>query len=308
MRVAIIGGGLVGSYIAWQLAQKKHKVVIFEQKTKTGKHACSGLISERIWNFIPPNKELVQNTINSTKMNIGNRKISINFKPKMLVMNRSALDRYILNLAFNAGAELIIEQLEYIPKGFDRIIGCDGALSITRKSLGLREPKFRTGILCKIEQSAKEDFVETWPIKGGFAWKIPRGNEIEYGVLAPLEKAKEEFLHFCINQNIKPTKQHAALVPQGLILSDNPKVALCGDAAGLTKPWSGGGVIWGLTAAQILLETFPDMVAYNRALKRFFRTKVTISKFATTFGNLTAKYLPNVLPSENVMDSDFFPF
>ena len=59
MRVAVIGGGLIGSYIAWQLAEKGHRVTIYEQKTRPGKHACSGLISERIWGFIPINKELV---------------------------------------------------------------------------------------------------------------------------------------------------------------------------------------------------------------------------------------------------------
>lgn len=305
MRIAVIGGGLVGSYIAWQLAKKVNKVTLFEQKTRQGKQACSGLISERIWNFIPENKDLIQHKVNSTLMHLRDEKIRLNFKPQMLVFNRPLLDRYVLGLAFDAGIDFVIEKIESLPKNFDLIIGCDGALSVTRRKLGLKDPKFRMGILCKIEKKDRSDTVETWPLNNGFAWRIPRGDEVEYGVLAPLDRAKEEFLHFCIKQNIKPTRQHASLVPQGLVLSNNPKVALCGDAAGLTKPWSGGGVIWGLTAAEILLETFPDFGAYNRALKRFFSSKLLMSKFATGLGYLAAKRLPRILPKERTIDSDF---
>ena len=310
MRVAVIGGGLVGSYVAWQLAEKGHKVTIYEQKIRPGKHACSGLISERIWGFIPVNEELVLHKIDASILNVGNNRTKLNFKPQMLVFNRPLLDRYVLGLALDAGVRFVIEKIDSLPRNFDYIIGCDGALSITRRELGLKAPKFRMGILCRVESKDKlnPDFVETWPLDKGFAWKIPRGHEVEYGVLAPLEKAKEEFFHFCIKQNIRPVKQHASLVPQGLILSDNPRITLCGDAAGLTKPWSGGGVIWGLSAAEILVETFPDLNAYNRALKRFFNSKFIVSNFATKLGYLAAKHLPNILPNERTMDSDFFPF
>ena len=305
MRVAVIGGGLVGSYVAWRLSKQGNKVTIFEQNTRPGKHACSGLISERIWSFIPEKKELVQNKIDHTKMYLKDKSTRLNFKPQMLVFNRPTLDRYVLELAQKAGAKFVIEKIESLPNGFDIIIGCDGALSITRRKLGLKNPEFRMGILCKVEQRDKSDTVETWPLEKGFAWRIPRGHEVEYGVLAPLEKAKEEFLHFCIKQNIKPTRQQASLVPQGLITSNHSKIALCGDAAGLTKPWSGGGVIWGLTAAEILVETFPDLGAYNRALKRFFSSKLLLSKFATGLGYLTAKHIPGILPKERTIDSDF---
>ncbi|MBD3262776.1 FAD-dependent oxidoreductase [Candidatus Woesearchaeota archaeon] len=308
MRVAIIGGGITGSYIAWQLRKKGHKVTLFEQKTRQGKQACSGLISERIWAFIPENKSLIQNKINSSIIHIKEKDVKLSFKPQMLAFDRPALDRYVLGLALDANVRFVIEKIEELPDSFDRIIGCDGALSITRKILGLKSPKFRMGILCKIDEKDKSNSVETWPLKGGFAWRIPRKEYVEYGVLASVEKAKEEFLHFCIKQNIKPKRQHAALIPQGLVLSDNPKIALCGDAAGLTKPWTGGGVIWALTAAEILVNTFPDFEAYNRSLKRFFKPKLLASNIATKVGYFASTHTPKLLPKQRTIDSDFFPF
>jgi len=305
MRVAIIGAGIVGSYLAWRLSGLGHRVTIFEQRTRTGKQACSGLISERIWHFIPENKALVKHEISRAMLHLDKKTSSLIFRPKMLVFNRPKLDRFVLSLAFDEGIRYVIEKVNKIPKNYDFVIGCDGALSITRKELGLPDPSFKMGVVCRIEKKDNSDFVETWMLKDGFAWKIPRGDEIEYGVLAPMESAKEEFLHFCIKQNIVPKKQHAAIIPQGFVMSNHPRIALCGDSTGVTKPWSGGGVIWGLSAAEILVETFPDLIAYSRAFKRFFSRKLAISKFINGAGRFFANYLPQILPKQKTIDADF---
>jgi len=47
MKVAIVGGGTSGLYLAWKLSQKGEEVVVFEKKKKIGKEVCSGLFSER---------------------------------------------------------------------------------------------------------------------------------------------------------------------------------------------------------------------------------------------------------------------
>jgi len=54
-----------------------------------------------------------------------------------------------------------------------------------------------------------------------------------------------------------------------MIFSKNKQVALCGDAMGLTKPWSGGGIIWSLYAADILLNNFPNFGKYEKKLRGF---------------------------------------
>ena len=69
MKTAIVGGGIIGLYLAWKLSEKGHDITVFEKKGGVGKEACSGLFSERILEFIPKSKELVQNQIESVFLN-----------------------------------------------------------------------------------------------------------------------------------------------------------------------------------------------------------------------------------------------
>ena len=82
-------------------------------------------------------------------------------------------------------------------------------------------------------------------------------------------------------------------------------MALCGDAAGLVKPWSGGGVIWGLTAAGILLKNFPDFIKYQKAVKREFSAKFVFSGLATKLVYFFGFKIPWIMPANFEIDGDF---
>ena len=304
MKIAIVGGSISGFYLAWKLSPK-NSVTVFEQNKKIGKKSCSGLISERLWDFIPRNYKLIQNRINTSVIHLPKKQVRLDFKPKMLVINRPALDRYMASLARKAGANIIFRKVEEMPKGYDFIIGCDGALSVVRKLLNLPDPKFRLGIKCIIKEKDGSREVHTWPIKQGFAWRIPRRESVEYGVMASPERAKLEFTDFCLKNNINPETKFSGLIPQGLIVSNRRRIALCGDAAGLTKPHTGGGVIWGLISADILLKTFPVVKNYNRALKTFFNSKIFNIHLANKIGTFFGTNLPQILPESKTIDSDF---
>ncbi|RLC34880.1 MAG: hypothetical protein DRZ76_01705, partial [Candidatus Nealsonbacteria bacterium] len=179
---------------------------------------------------------------------------------------------------------------------FDRIIGCDGALSETRKRLGLKNPRFRLGMLRLTNEKDFSNYVETWPVRGGFKWKIPRRDNTEYGVIVPLEQSK----------NFSALEYESfGLVPQGLIIPKSEIVTLCGDAAGLTKPWSGGGVVWGLQACDLLLQSFPDLLRYRRNARRFFLPRIIFSKITTRFVYFLGFKFPWILPSKMNMEGDY---
>ena len=115
-------------------------------------------------------------------------------------------------------------------------------------------------------------------------------------MLAPLEQSK----------NHHPAEYNSfALIPQGFAIPKDEKITLCGDAAGLTKPWSGGGVIWGLTAADLLLKNFPDFVRYRQAAKKFFLPEIVLSKIAIKAVYFLGFKLPWLLPEKIKMDGDF---
>ncbi len=326
MTTAIIGAGINGLYLAWKLSENGHKVTIFEKKEKIGKLACSGLFSERILEFIPESQKLIQNRINSVLIHFPKRTLQIKFSKKFFVMNHFELDRLVADLSQKAGAEIILNQnvsrsdLNTYRNGFDRIIGCDGPNSIVRKILRLPEPNFRLAIQGFIPKKDNSDFVETWPVNEGFIWKVPRGQEIEYGIISNLKGlqpshhppakggplAKLLLDDFLKKNNFQLERINSSIVPQGfLIPSDASSVTLCGDAAGLSKPWSGGGVIWGLLAAEILLKNFPDFIKYHKELKRFFLPKIIFSKIATKMAYFFGFNFPWLLPKNYKIESDF---
>lgn len=311
MKVAIIGAGICGNYLAKNLADKKNEITVFERKKTVGKDCCSGLFSRRIFDFIPESEPLAVNQINRCVINFPKKSIELNFKQPFFVIEHAQLDLLMAALATQSGANIQVNEainnprMEEIIQQYDRIIGCDGALSITRQYLGMKNPNYMLGIQGFEQKNDKSDFVETWATKNGFLWKIPRGNDIEWGIMEKPEIARKLFDEFIRQKNIKLDWLKSAIIPQGLILPKNDKTTLCGDASGLTKPWSGGGVVWNLTQASILLKNFPNFLQYRKEAKRFFSLRILLGKLAKTGAYVAGFKLPWIVPGNFTLDSDY---
>ncbi len=307
MKVAIIGCGITGAYLAWRLQPLGNEVTVFEKRSTIGKVVCSGLISERLWNFIPEDKKLVEHEISFANVHFANKTSKVKFRQKMLLMSHAELDRYVASLAEKAGAKIILNhKIDKLPEGFDRLIGTDGALSVTRKLLGLKDPHFRTGLQFFVEEKNTNDFVDTWPTANGFFWKIHRADRVEYGIMEEQKVARQLLDEFCEKLKVKVADLQAWPIPYGFSVPEKGNATICGgDAAGLTKFWSGGGVIWSLTAANILLKNFPDFEKYCLDLKKFFGPVRWKTEMITKVGYFLGNNLPWVLPKEREIDSDF---
>ncbi|MDD3032819.1 MAG: hypothetical protein PHF88_02525, partial [Candidatus Pacebacteria bacterium] len=96
-----------------------------------------------------------------------------------------------------------------------------------------------------------------------------------------------------------------ALVPPGLILSKSDKYGLVGDATGLTKPWSGGGIIWQLYQANMLVKNFPNFKKYNYEVKKFFLPKIIKGRVSNKLVHFMGEYFSFFIPSRIKYDNDF---
>jgi len=312
MKIGIVGCGIAGAYISWQLS-KKHDVTVFEARGYIGKEVCSGLISERLWDFIPKNNKLVTNRIDIIKVHFPRKTVDLMLDPKMIVLDHDKLDQYVVSLGkakilLNSPVDKVIDGDKpiIISKGkkyeFDYVIGADGPNSLVRHQLGAKDPKFRLGIyVYDNSKNNKSSIVETWPISTGFAWKIPRGNRTEVGVLADPRYAMKEFRKV-YKGRINPL---SALVPEGLVQVKSKRIVLAGDASGLAKPHSGGGIIWALQSAKMLVDCFPDIDKYNRGLKEFFEPRIFTSKVVSKLGVAVGNSLPFLVPKRIYFDSDW---
>ena len=311
MKVAIIGGGVCGLYLAQKLAQAGNETEVFEQKNFIGKTCCSGLFSDRLFDFIPESRELVENKINRCLIHFPKKKVEVKFRRNFFVINHARLDQLIAGLARRTTAKIRLGKKITgtaaidLSNDYDRVIASDGALSETRTLLGLKKPELYLGIQGFVEKDDDADFVETWALKDGFIWKIPRGKNQEYGVMATPGLAAKVFEGFLEERSLSVTDLKSALIPQGFALPNNEKITLCGDASGLTKPWSGGGVVWGLTQAGFLLKNFPDFLKYRKEALRFFIPEIAVASLAkkTVYG--LGFNLPDFLPKNSVIDGDF---
>lgn len=314
MKTAIIGGGVCGLYLAKNLAQAGHDTMVFERKKTIGKDCCSGLFSERLFGHIPEARALSTNQIRRAIINFGTKRVELKFRQPFFVIEHAQLDLLIASLATKSGAQIRVSHpvnapmIDKIVREYDCVIGCDGALSPVRKYLGLPDPEFWLGIQYFEPRHDQSDFVETWATKNGFLWRIPRGESVEWGIMEKPAAARPLFDGFMAQKGLKPDKLVSAIIPRGLVLPDNKKITLCGDASGLTKPWSGGGVIWNLQQADILLKNFPDFVQYKRDAKIIFDFRILIGKLAKT-GAYTAGFnFPILIPSKIGLDGDFLLF
>lgn len=310
-KVAIIGAGIIGLYLAQKLSQKKYNIFLFEKNKKIGEKVCSGLYSERILDFIPEARNFIQNKINFVLIHFPKKTIKVLFKKRLYVIDRNSLEKFLLEkLKKEKKVNIFLNFfIKKIPKKFDRVIGTDGANSFLRKILKEKSPNFYFAEIGYLNKKDFSNFVEVWPHKeGGFLWKIPRGEKIEYGIFGEREKAQNVnkiFEKFLKENKIDLIDKKGSLIAIGFILPRNKKITLCGEATGIVKPWSGGGVIWSLKSAQFLLENFPDFFKYRNKVINFFFIRFYLSKILRKMVYFFGFHFPFFLPKEIEIDPDF---
>jgi geranylgeranyl reductase family protein len=166
------------------------------------------------------------------------------------------------------------------------VVGADGPVSTVRRECGLPEPGEKLqGLLGFSTETEPADFVDVHlTAPSFFAWRIPRGEAgTEYGLAAPPgESANELFDRFTTEYGIDVGEVCAGMIP-----IDPPdrvtghRSLLIGDAAAQTKPFTGGGIVYGTTAADhAAREVDPrdpgSLAAYERAWRADLSTEIRL--------------------------------
>lgn len=297
----VIGGGPIGSFLAKKFSENKNKVLLIEKNLKGTTLKCSGHISKELSNFTPIKKEFIENKIRGAIFHNKNKKYLVDRKKEVsYVINRQNFDKFLFKKAKKAGVDIKKETFVNFEEKKDRIIiktnkntyeskllaGCDGPLSLVRKKAKIKDPKkFLLGIFTKVDKPSSNSFVEIFLDESPdfFAWKIPRGKSIEYGIASKnKEKIHEYLLNFSKKENFEIKELYGGLIPlipPKKIISN--RVFLCGDAAAQVKPFSGGGIIYGLTSANIASETInpnkpQSLEKYQKEVNKFLKKDIWI--------------------------------
>jgi electron-transferring-flavoprotein dehydrogenase len=279
----VVGAGPAGSRFSRRAAERGYDVLALERGAVGEPLACSGHVSTDIWEFTPEGarEQLLQNEVYGARFHVGDPgSDGYPFYKREVVSNvidRVGLDRLLADAAREAGADLRenhsvssveeygdrVEVTAGTPDGTETfearmVAGCDGPVSRVRSELGLPEPGEKLqGVLAFSEEDDPGDYVDVHlTAPRFFAWRIPRGDAgVEYGLAAPPgadPSANDLFDEFTAEYDVETAEFCAGMIPVGPADSVTSRRGfLVGDAAAQTKPFTGGGILYGMTAASI---------------------------------------------------------
>ena len=309
----VVGAGPAGSRFARSAAERGYDVAVFEQGEVGKPLACSGHVSTDIWEFVPEEAEarLRQNEIRGARFHSGGPESEphrfYKEEPVSNVIDRVELDRTLADAAREAGADLreghtvldIEERRDWVavrvrgPDGIEThrgrmVAGCDGPQSRIRGTVGLPEPEqLLHGVLGFTDDPDHEDFVDVHlNVPEFFAWRIPRGEAgVEYGLATPPDDdVSARFEEFTDGYGVETDRRCSGLIPIGPPdRTHTGRVFLLGDAAGQNKPFTGGGILYGMTAADIAAETVDpsdpeSLAAYERDWREELERDIALGK------------------------------
>jgi len=284
----IIGAGPIGLYTAWLLENIGLKILIIEEHEEIGKPVqCSGLIPKDVEKILSKKffDGIIENEINESYLSTpsGFRARILKKNPIAYVVDREKFDKKIAEnveseILFKTRAEQInIERYAEVKtkSGIFRseiLIGCDGSNSVVARHFCVRPKEMLKGLIAIEDKKNYSDFVESWfdkRLTDGFFWKIPRGEKIEYGMLGENANFKKIENFF----KIKNYEKIAGIIPIGPPKTYFHRAIIIGDAAAHVKPWSGGGIYFGLIAAReaynVLKKCFDEENFSEFALKKY---------------------------------------
>ncbi len=282
--VIIIGGGPVGSYVAYKLAGMGHDVVVLEQKEKLGgRVCCAGIISQECINSFAIDDSVVLRQVNSARLfsPLGRVLRLWRRETQACIVDRAAFDMSIASWAQGKGVQYMLNSLvRNIKIGHDGVrvgairqgeglnfearvvVIATGFGSRLAERLGLGKiGNFVRGTQAEVETIGVDE-VEVYfgreIAPGFFAWLMPTSPP---KALVGLLSRRSPGLYL--------RKLMSSLLAQGKIVSDevelnhrgislkplartySSRLVVVGDAAGQVKPTTGGGIYYGLLCADI---------------------------------------------------------
>jgi geranylgeranyl reductase family protein len=307
----VVGAGPAGSRFARRAAEQGHDVVVFEQGEVGEPLACSGHVSTDLWEFTPggARERLLQNEVCGARFHLGGPDSPAYrfYKDEVIsnVIDRVGLDRELAGAAREAGADVrenhtVVgvtgdpDGVRVSVRGTDgvethrarMVAGCDGPASRVREELDLPEPEeLLHGVLGFDDSPDDRDFVDVHlTVPRFFAWRIPRGEAgVEYGLATgPGADVGERFDAFTAGYGVEPDRRCSGLIPIGPPERVTGRRSfLVGDAAAQTKPFTGGGIRYGMIAADHAASEIdpadPGTLGdYERAWRDDLRTEIRL--------------------------------
>ncbi len=293
--VAVVGGGPVGLRIAGRAASKGHEVTVLEKNKVIGKPVqCAGIVSPRVISFTDTDSVISEPEKAIVHSPSGNE-LTIRAKnDQAVIIDRARFDRELAEKAVRAGAKVelnaTVKRLEkkdngerkiYFSKGGTGktltpkiVIGADGPGSIVRKSEDFPSPKeVLPAVQAIVGEEEKDVHINLGNdlAPGFFLWEVPYSTGKLVGLASNDGKTFEHLMNFLRSKGLENKIMGflSGTIPLGVMVeSVKSGLLLVGDSACQIKPMSGGGIYFGLKAADICSQVVLDALDKDDTSKR----------------------------------------
>ena len=333
MNISVIGGGPSGTSVARELALKGHDVHLFEDNPEIGLPChCTGIVTKVLWDLIPKNKDIILNELHGVRVHAPNQ-TTTTIPLAEFVLDRAGLDKHLANRAIDAGVAVHYEHrfldvkknllsIKYKEKtkevATDVLIGADGPRSAVAKATNLfGDRNFYIGMQATVRGEFDPDVFDVWfgtVCPDFFAWLVPESATVARIGIAARQKPQQYFEPFVKKYATKILSYQGGPIPLfsralrqfgsiSLANDNSLPVYLVGDAGGLVKGTTGGGIITGMMSGKLCSQAILEEKNYEtmlRPLKKELWIHERLRKLLNNFTDAEYDKLVQLLSKEKI--------
>jgi len=303
--VVIVGAGPAGSSLALFLAQEGIPSLLIERHSQIGVPlSCAEGVGRDIEDYIEMEERWICTRLSGARFTYQDGQSFKTYYPQVgYILDRKIFDRDLAARAVSSGAkvlieteaigiegnELIVKRNKKIEKiGFKILVGADGVESRVGRWFGLNTSLKRDEIhSCaqyllagiEIDPTVGEFVIGPDIAPGGYIWIFPKGKDranVGIGVSPILAKHSplfylERFIRERFPKSSRLERMRGVVGAKILKEFSKKNVLLVGDAARLTDPISGGGIVNAIHSSKLASSVIKRVLKGDGSLKDYER-------------------------------------
>lgn len=343
--VIIVGAGPSGSYLSYLLSSKGYDVLNLEEHPEVGRPVdCTGVVTNRVFQYV--RSDSIANRVRGANVYFpGQEPMHIQKNEETVIIYRDAFDKDVSSMAVEAGADLrLSSRVVSVKTGEEAaevtlresgqlrtekamaVIGADGANSVVRKDLFREIPKrvvstYQADTAFRMpDQDSVSVYLGSKTSRGFFAWAVPTGNISRIG-LGTIGSGARSYFH-ALSQYFPQDRIigiNGAPIPISYLKKTySERSLLIGDAGGIVKPLTGGGIYTGIVSAKhafrALNEAFEAddySLSFLSRYQRYWKSDIgrelwmdgLVQRFFAKLNDRSLRAVYKVLSSPAVLDT-----